>query len=156
VVLVILVTLGTLVFGLLAVYPDEGASLKGIALSRDQFRLLMGGIAVLSVLLSWPLMVRMLIDSFQGTRRIAFTHDSVILPGPSRTGMSKDEVELPFDKILVVRLAPGRTCGCFATGWATAHGPSLSPTEPASKSPARDSRSPGKGIEPRDDLSRSR
>ena len=101
----ILIPSGTLVIGFFALHAREGANLRGIGLSPDQFRLMLGVVGLLS-LFSWFLMGQIVVDSFVGSRRVAITRDSLILPRPSRSGMSKDEVELPFERIQAVGIAP--------------------------------------------------
>jgi hypothetical protein len=103
--LFVLALAGTVVLGYFALYADKGANLKGIELTRTQFRLLMGAFAVLSPLgligLGWGF-----VRSLTSKGRVAFTHDSIILPKPSRLGLSEDEIELPFDEIRAVQVVP--------------------------------------------------
>jgi len=103
---------GAVLSACFALYSEEGVRhvRRGFELSRDQFRLLMGAVAVLSPLGIVPLAL-LLIDSFRPPRRVAFTRDSMILPKPSRLGLSREEIELPFDGIRLAMVEPfmGRT-----------------------------------------------
>lgn len=55
------------------------------------------GIAALAMLL---------VSSFGPSRRIAFTDHSILLPKPSRLGISRQEIELPFAEIDSVNVVP--------------------------------------------------
>jgi len=74
---------------------------KGLRLTQVQSRILFGvaaGICSLSV----PLLGSMVYVAFAYDRRIALTADYLILPRPTRMGLSRDEIQIPFDQVLLV------------------------------------------------------
>jgi hypothetical protein len=103
---------GAVLCACFALYSQEGVrhALRGIELTRTQFRVLTGIVAILSPVGIVPLAL-LFLDTFRHPRRVAFTADSVILPKPSRLGLSREEIELPFDEIRFAEIEPfmGRT-----------------------------------------------
>lgn len=109
--LLFLACCGECLFIYFALYADRGvSSVRGIELTRDQFRVVMGIMAVLGPV-GIVLMALLLISSFRDRRRVAITDHSIILPKPSRLGLSREEIEIPFDEIRSVGVVPfsGRT-----------------------------------------------
>ncbi len=105
---------GGIAFGaFLAAYPPANgvrSELRGIALSQEQVRWF--GIFLLVIspasVLGTIGLIRM---AFLSERRVAITEGSLIVPKPTRLGVSLDEIEIPLDAITGVSLVDQSTGG---------------------------------------------
>ena len=88
-----------------AITLDQPINVQGIQLTPEQGRILFGVLACLSpislVLLTW-----MLVVSFTSQRRVALSATSILLPKPTRIGLSTDEIEIPFEQIYHAEVRP--------------------------------------------------
>jgi hypothetical protein len=60
------------------------------------------GVAAVLCSLSLPLLGSMVYVAFAYDRRVALTENHLILPRPTRMGLSQDEIQIPFDAVLLV------------------------------------------------------
>jgi hypothetical protein len=97
---------GTALLGYLAINPPEGGirSVRGIELTAEQTRWLLRILCLLSPI-SLVGMGALVYVSLFSDRRVALTRKSIILPKPTWTGISCDEIEIPFSEITGVALA---------------------------------------------------
>jgi hypothetical protein len=84
---------------------DRPINAKGIQLTARQGRVLFGVLACLTPVGLIPL-VAMVYASFAFDRRVAVTSTSIILPKPTRMGLSREEIEIPFAAIRRVARMP--------------------------------------------------
>lgn len=104
---------GVAIGGFLAAYPPANgirSELRGIALSQTHtrwfgiFLLVASPAAVLGT-------IGMIRISFFSERRVALTERSLIIPKPTRLGVSLDEIEIPLDAITGLSLDDQTTGG---------------------------------------------
>lgn len=104
---------GIAIGGFLAAYPPANgirSELRGIALSQEQTRWFGIFLLVASpiTLLGTIGLIRM---AFLSERRVAITERSLIVPKPTRLGVSLDEIEIPLDAITGLSLDDRTTGG---------------------------------------------
>ena len=108
VLLAVLVFAGCVLLTYLAVTVQAGVKIRGIQLTLKATQYLFGIAAALSVG-SLPIFLWLLYDIlFLPARRIALTETGILLPRPSRSGMSREEVYIPFADLLAVQLTTFR------------------------------------------------
>lgn len=88
-----------------AIYADRGVNVNGLQLTRHQFRVSMGALAVISSvgLIALALSLKL---SFIRIGRIAFTEKSIIVPKLGRLGIPSGEIEISCDEIISVSRQP--------------------------------------------------
>lgn len=104
---------GIAIGGFLAAYPPAKgirSELRGIALSQTQTRWL-GIVLLVASPISVIVAIGLIRISFLSRRRVAITEGSLIVPKPSRTGVSLDEIEIPLDAITGLSLDDHTTGG---------------------------------------------
>jgi hypothetical protein len=89
---------------------DRPINVKGIQLTARQCRILFGTIACLTPIGLIPL-IALVYAAFAFERRVALTSTSILLPKPTRMGLSREEIEIPFVSIRSAARTPfmGRT-----------------------------------------------
>jgi hypothetical protein len=97
---------GAALLGYFSFHPPEGGfrSARGIELTAEQTRWLLR-IAFLASLIGLLGMGSLVWVSLFSDRRVALTRRSLIVPKPTWTGISCDEIEIPFSEITGVALA---------------------------------------------------
>ncbi len=96
---------GTILMTYFAVTLDRPLQAKGFPLTAEQGRMFFGCFAVLSFV------GLMMLACFIGLtlvakRRVVVTPTSLVLPRPSRSGYSSDEIEIPWTSIHAVSIEP--------------------------------------------------
>jgi hypothetical protein len=97
-VLFLLAAAGTCVLSYLAVAPGGPIRVRGFQLTQAQTRILFKTFALLSPVGLIPLGALVFV-AFAYDRRVAVTTSSLILPRPTRLGLSCDEIEIPLRSI---------------------------------------------------------
>lgn len=108
VLLTCLVAAGVGLFWYFALFYDRPVDARGFHFTARQFRILAGIMGTVTPI-GLAMMLWMCVSSFRLTRRVALTADSIILPKPSRSGMSQDEIEIPYRSIASVSVEPFMT-----------------------------------------------
>jgi hypothetical protein len=93
-----LATAGTVLLTYLAFTLDQPINGRGIQLTVRQGRILFGVFPCLMPIGLIPLFA-LLYASFAFKRRVALTSQSIILPKPTRMGLSREEIEISFASI---------------------------------------------------------
>jgi len=95
-----------------ALYANQPVNIRGVRLTAAQFRLLLRVLAPLPAA-GFVILSLLLFRTFTRTQRVAFTKDSIIVPAPSRIGLSGEEVEICYEDIW--KVVSERSLGvCFA------------------------------------------
>ena len=97
--LILLACAGEALLVWLAFNIDGPANARGIELSNEQARMILGVIAALVPIGIVMLLINLLHPIFH-PRRIAVARTGIILPKPSRSGMSAEEILIRYDDIL--------------------------------------------------------
>ena len=101
IVLFLLATAGVVLLTYFAFNQQGNANVRGFQLSQRQGRTLFG-IGAVVVSFGLPLLGLMVYAAFTEPRRIALTKTHLVLPRPSRIGLSREEIQIPFDTVLLV------------------------------------------------------
>lgn len=96
---------GAMVLTYFAIFLDRPVDVVGFSLNPSQGRILFGLFAALSPIGLFPL-AAMIYVAFAYNRRVALTETHVILPKPTRMGLSRDEIQIPLDSIVAVTVRP--------------------------------------------------
>lgn len=96
-----LVCAGEAMFCYLALFLDQPVNVRGIQLTAEQARMVIGGFAFVGPI-GVVALGSLLVSGIVHKRRIVLTHDSLILPKPSWHGLSTSEIEVPFTRIVGV------------------------------------------------------
>ena len=89
---------GELLLAYFALFLDGPINVRGFRLNQTQGRIFFGVFAVFSSIGLFSLGA-MVYVAFAYDRRVALTRTHVILPKPTRMGLSRDEIHIPFDTI---------------------------------------------------------
>ncbi len=89
---------GTVLLTYFAIAIDEPLRVRGFQLSQTQARILFGAFAALSPIGLFGLGA-MVYVAFVFDRRVALTDKQLILPRPTRLGLSRQEIQIPWDAI---------------------------------------------------------
>jgi hypothetical protein len=97
--LLVVICIGAAMMGYFSLHPTGPVkSVRGIELSQEQFQWLCR-IVFLASPISLLAVGYLLFVSLFRDRRVALTQHSVILPKPTWTGLSCDEIEIPYSEI---------------------------------------------------------
>jgi hypothetical protein len=89
---------GAVLLTFLAFTLDRPVNVSEVELTPEQGRMLFGAFAALSPISLFALGA-MVFVAFTYDRRIALTNTHVILPKPTRIGLSRDEIQIPLESI---------------------------------------------------------
>lgn len=101
--LFLLATIGSCLLACLAVTWEGPVPILGFRLTQAQGRVLFGTIAALSPL-GLVALGGLVYIAFAYNRRVAVTTTSLILPRPTRLGLSCDEIQIPLKSISRMRV----------------------------------------------------
>jgi hypothetical protein len=99
--LFLLALAGTALFGYFSFRIEGGANIRGVALTEQQLRWLFRVLLVLSPIGLAALGSAVYVAWF-GRQRIALTRESLLVPKPTRLGLTSEELEIAFAEILDV------------------------------------------------------
>lgn len=93
-----------------AVFLDGPIQIHGFRLNQLQGKIFFGVFAVLSTV-GLCCLCTMVFAAFVHKRRVALTKTHLILPKPTRMGLSRNEIQIPFDAIAFMAVGKfiGRT-----------------------------------------------
>jgi hypothetical protein len=96
---------GAMLLTYFAIFLDRPVNVLGFSLSPSRGRIVFGVFATLSPIGLFPL-AAMIYIAFAYDRRVALTETHVILPKPTRMGLSRDEILIPLDSIVSATVRP--------------------------------------------------